>query len=254
VRRFAGALVAGLSAMAFAVGMSVPAAADGLDISHIVWLDVSKDPTVFTDSHRVYNLGSRVDDGCRWTLNLTRKPNEPTVGAQEIGRDTVSCVDVVRVGHVIKPPDPTGGSSASGQVSNGVEWHDPCSNEDFTWYDPLGIPLTEVRTYGCFAYTGQYVGSCTSSGDYRWWNSNTGWHETGYGGTWVSYNADDTQCFANTNDGFTHYAGTGCWSGTTYIYYQPNKLVMYGDGSVGDGTTSWASGACTNQLHFGSNL
>jgi len=62
--------------------------------------------------------------------------------------------------------------------------------------------------------------------------------------TVLGYNSNDAMCYAETNDWFTRYAG----------YYEPSELDMYGNGAFGDGTTSWASGYCTNQLHWGSNL
>ena len=240
-----------------AVGTTVSALASSpqaADISHVVWFDLSKDPMTFTDSHVVLNRGVHAGGGCQFTLVQKRRLSEPRIGAQELGRDVISCVDVVREGHTAVTGQAPQSSTALAGLATRPRGGDPCANEDFTWYDPINVPLTEITTYGCFLYTGQYVGNCTNSSSYIWWNSNTGWHNNGPGTDWVSYNADDTQCFSNTNNSFTHYAGTGCWSGTTNIYYQPNKLVMYGNGSVGTGTSSWATGACTNQLHFHSNL
>ena len=201
---------------------------------------------VFIDSSVVISQGQRVDGECHYTTLLQRKLSEATVGAIEIGRDAVSCVDVLREGHVANP-------STLGMATIAPAG-DPCANERFTWWDPIPLKLNEVTTYGCFLYTGQYVGNCTTSSPTVWWNATTGWHNLGPGDNSVSYNSNDTQCYASTKNNFVHYAGTGCWTGTTNVYYQPNRLVMYGNGSVGSGTTSWATGACLNQIHSSSSL
>ena len=216
------------------------------DISHVQWLDVSKDPMLFIDSQVVLSQGERIDGVCHYTVRLQRKVSEPTVGALEIGRDDVSCVDVLRQGHVV--------SSSASSIPTNKPSGDPCANERFTWWDFIPLKLNEVTTYGCFLYTGQYVGNCTTSAPTVWWNTASGWHNLGPGDNSVSYNSNDTQCYASTKNNFVHYAGTGCWTASTYIYYQPNRLVMYGNGSVGSGTTSWATGACLNQIHSSSSL
>jgi hypothetical protein len=185
-------------------------------------------------------------------IGLARRLSEQTVGALEIGRDDVTCVDVLREGHVSKRGSQSeidGTLSASRSTSG-----DPCANEDFQWLDPINLKLTEITTYGCFAYTGTYVGNCTTSAPTVWWNVPSGWHNLGPGDNTVTYNSDDTQCYANTTNNFVHYAGTGCWTGTTNVYYQPNRLVMYGWGGVGQSTNTWATGACVNQLHTKTSL
>lgn len=252
LRRVARGGVAVLITSVLSLAMGNPAAAS--TGSTITWLDVSKDHIVFSDSRIVTTAGSRVDGTCRWTIAQFRDGSDRSaLGAQEIGRDAVNCIDVVRVGHVASYPSPAGGQSV-GPASPPNAGGDPCNDEDFTWYDPLGIPVTEVRSYGCFAYTGQYVGDCTTSPSYLWWNSNTGWHTNGSSYYGLYYNSDDTQCFAWTSASFVHYAGTGCWSGTTYAWYEDNQFLMQGNGYEGNATTSWVTGACTNQLHWGSNL
>lgn len=253
LRLLARATLVGLIGFAVAVGTSIPAMAN-TDISHVEWFDVSKDHVVFLDSHVVHVTGVHEDGGCRFHVNLKRKLSEPTVGALELGRDSVSCVDVVREGHVNVTASQEAMPSNTHGTTPTSAGGDPCANEDFQWRDPINLRVTEVTTYGCFLYTGQYVGNCTTSQPSVWWNTPSGWHNLGPGDNTVTYNGDDTQCYASTNNNFVHYAGTGCWSGTTYAYYQWNQLVMYGNGAVGSGTNSWVSGACTGQLHSWSNL
>jgi hypothetical protein len=111
-----------------------------------------------------------------------------------------------------------------------------------------------VDTTACWSYTyGVNVYNCYLQGDYRWWDSNTGWHETGYGGS-SSFMSNSTTCIAYTIDKFTHYANLFCPAGTTFTNYYDNEV--YGDqfGRAHSATYSYASGQCTNLLHSSSSL
>lgn len=221
---------------------ATPAAASD---SSMVMFNVSNDPIKFTDSHTVLVPGTWVNGVCHLVVpQLTRRLGEPRVGAQEIGRDLQSCAELVREGHVDASTLPV--PDLYDPTKHGA---DPCSDEFFGWYDNQGIRLVDVDTSGCWSYDGTYVYGCSgSSTDYK---APDGWYNTFWSGTDIGFSQDQSQCFAYIASNYENDVFCGFQS--TYIYYDPNKLVMEANGSVANGTTSWDGGACTFNIHWWSN-
>jgi hypothetical protein len=255
LRLVMGACLVLVATMWGSIAANAVAPSDGSD--GMVWLDVSKDPTVFTDSHIVRNVGIKVDGGCRWTFNQVRQRGEAMVGAQEVARNMTTCVELVRAGHVKPLPAQTGGTSASSSAplipAAKHRAVDPCDTEDFKWWDPIGILVTEVQTSDCWGYDyyQHLVWGCESPSDYRYWYTTSGWYESYHNGPWYYYNGDSSACTAYTSDQFNN--DVFCPTGSTYTNYYDNQLIMWWNGSVSNGTTSWVSGQCTNLLHWTSN-
>jgi len=243
-RRIVRIFVAALVSAVTTAGAAMPSVYAATASAHMQMFDVSHDPIQFLDSHVMEVAGAHVNGGCKFTVFLSRGPSEQRVGSQEIGRDPLACVELVRIGHVNAVSLPTG--------VNDRKAGDPCDDEFFGWYDPFGIKLTDVDTGGCFSYNGTYVGGCYQSYNSVYAESPTGWYVRYRNNGGSYYNSNYTQCYAWSAEQFEN--DTFCPAGSTYTNYYDNELIMQGNGWVGDGTSSWSSGQCTNLMHSWSNL
>lgn len=121
------------------------------------------------------------------------------------------------------------------------------------WYDPANIWLVEVFDYLDFSYTGsqvvsytpRYPGTRVQSQDGFPWKISYEGHSSGYVGS--------TQAYASTYGNY--YNDTFCRNvfhidQTTWVYTSPTQANGFGDGSKSASINTWASGGCTNLIHW----
>lgn len=222
-----------LATLYAASGTGTVAAANNVDKGGgVIYYNVSPAQAGLTQFTTIWIKGEMVKGVCHHTMQLQNRSSEVPLIIQQIAYNPATCSDLVREGHgpgLLSRVHPDG-SSSSGYGCDGF-------NEIYTtWWDPVGINISAVRT--CISDP-----STCFVGDLREWYSYSGWTEVS-DTLGITYNSN--WCYGKS---YNHmYNRPFC--GGTNIYYNPNT---YGQDLAGDeygNPNTWATGCDTGLLHY----
>lgn len=202
-------------------------------------------PFRFVDSSVVVWQGTPVAGGCDIPIRLEHHAGELPVGAVELSFDPSTCQETVLLGHV-DPKSLTSPNTTCGCGGGSVQ---SIGSFEVYWEDPAYIHVTDVTDYVTWDRDGTYVDNVVSAYDTTNEYQNTGWqllsHSEG-GGYYNSNQAYEWQTYAE----FYNYP----FCGGTWVYYNPQQLNVFGNGTDSGYANTYDSGCDASWLHFYSIL
>jgi hypothetical protein len=207
----------------------------------IVWFDKRQalarlvDPTYYVlrpDSHGKATLGIEAFDGA--DVLAVQLAIDKHNGFQLIAVGTTSVTRGTNVD--AKAANDTAGATATASGHQWGRWYTE-------WSDPFYIPVSTVKTWIDWYYSGGTVDSFTA-GDFPTAFAENGWHQIYH---YFSKHWDRTETKGVADTGLRHQ--TSSWfpsptCGTSTIYYSYNEAVAYGDGHIGGSVTTWVNSGC----------
>jgi hypothetical protein len=194
----------------------------------------------FLDSTVRTVQGAKVNGSCRFTLSSRRTAGEAPVRVVELARDSASCVDQFRIGHVSRAQLPAPAAASPLYCLYGGVAH-------MRWWDPANINLTDssvVNSASCFDDSGTAQSTYCSGYAPTPYTFPDGWYEDA--GTYFYANPGGSNCNFQAYEEF--YNGPFC--GGTWIHVWPMTYYNWNDGSSSLTFSTWSSGNCWNWLHY----
>jgi hypothetical protein len=188
------------------------------------------------------------------TLTLEALSNAP-VRAVEVAIDRHNGFQLVAVGTTTEASSAseiadssadqrTLGAAGATALTSGHKW-----GRYYTeWSDPFYIPVSSIKTWIDWYYSGGTVDSFTA-GDVPYALAENGWHQIYH---YFSKHWDRTETKGVADSGLTSQTSSPfpppCT--TTTIYYSYNEAVAFGDGHIGGTVTTWVNSNCAYYLSW----
>jgi len=240
----AGAILAAAAVMVSVLPVETSAGSEPTLGPNATHFDTSKleAQIPFLDSTVRTVKGTMVNGSCRFDVTAKRTAGEAPVRVVELARDSASCVDQFRYGHVSRDrlPAPTPSAATPAYCISGGAAH-------VRWWDPVNINLTDSSIQmnsSCFDDTGASQSTYCSAYAPAPYTFPDGWYEDA--GTYIYANSAGNNCNYPTYEEF--YNGPFC--GGTWIDVWPMTYYLYNDASSDLTFSTWSSGNCWNWLHY----
>ncbi len=219
---------------------------------HVVFFNVSG-LTPIENGHRLIIQGNKTSTVCKYPQTvLTITPSEGKIFKieRELAVDPDTCQLLVEQGTLKKPPNIPNSSEIKTISPNSAQTYFPGTTKQAqmttNWYDPASLKVSYVYDQLNFNYDGTYV-YANWAGYSHWGYPTTHWYE-------VSFSHDD---YLTTNTGsiysrtiYDRWENDWFLGVTTNIYYQPNSVRAYPDGSVLGTSVTWDDGPIAWMLHY----
>lgn len=216
---------------------------------HVVFFNVSGLKPL-DNRQRFILQGNKTSTGCQYPdIMLKKTKDEVNISKviRELAVNPDTCQQLVEQGTLNEPPENSSPQykkifqNAAQLSSQGTKQARMTTN----WYDPINITVNYVYAQINFNYDGIYAYPNWAGFGHDWYTP-TYWYDVSY--STESYNQSSPLfIYARIYD---HMRNDWFLFTTTNVYYQPNTVIGYPDGSVAGSSNTWAEGSIAWMLHY----